>query len=509
MTASALRPPTVVLPRGPAKAASGREPSELVGEMLLDRYRVERLIGEGGMAIVYAGTHTAIDRTVAIKVLRRRYADEPDTVQRFLREARASSVVRHEHVVEVTDFGTTDDGLVFMVMEYLEGDTLAEVLQREGRMPWPRVHGIALQICEALQAAHEAGVVHRDITLRNCLRIRRRSNREYIKILDFGIAKLLAPMQPGVAPADPRRLTSDMDVFGTPEFMSPEQAKRSIDADPRSDIYATGVLLYALLTGRLPFEAGSAAEVMARHIYDEVPPPSRHEPTLPAGVEAVVLRALQKDPNRRFQSMAELGAAIQAIPRDAAGEPAAPAAVSWSSPSIAGTTGLLQRRATRSATGMVLGGLVILGALAFGLRGWLGAEEGPTTTIRAGLLGGGSPDPKPLPKPPAEPLAKPRAEPTANSVVPAAKPFLPSVAPRLSPARTHRVATKESGRAAPARTRATKPSAEPRSPTLVGSSRAALPTTHADERVNDGEHVDAGFRRIDEVKDPFETGRRE
>jgi serine/threonine protein kinase len=164
------------------RAVAGRDPTELIGETLLDRYRVDRLIGKGGMAIVYAGRHTAIDRAVAIKVLRRRYADEPDTVARFLREARASSLVRHEHIVEVTDFGTTEDGLVFMVMEYLEGETLAEVLQREGRMPWSRVHGIALQLCEALHAAHRAGVVHRDITLRNCVRIRRRANREYIKL---------------------------------------------------------------------------------------------------------------------------------------------------------------------------------------------------------------------------------------------------------------------------------------------------------------------------------------
>ncbi|HET6585847.1 MAG TPA: serine/threonine-protein kinase, partial [Nannocystaceae bacterium] len=414
MTASALRPPTVVLARSATRAASGRDPAELVGETLLDRYRVVRLIGEGGMALVYAGTHTAIDRPVAIKVLRRRYADESDTVERFLREARASSVVRHEHVVEVTDFGTTDDGLVFMVMEYLEGETLADILQREGRMPWARVHGIALQICEALHAAHRAGVVHRDVTLRNCVRIRRKANHDYIKLLDFGIAKLMEPRIHGVVRSDPRRLTSDMDVFGTPEFMSPEQAKRSVDADPRSDIYATGVLLYALLTGRLPFEAGSAAEVMSRHIYDDVPPPSLHEPALPLAVEAVVLRALQKDPNQRFQSMSEFCAAIQAIPISAtnAGGTSA-AAASWSSPSVGGTTGLLQRRRVATRPPFLLGGLTALAVIALvGVTGWFSPERDPATpppvVIRATSM------PSPLPSP---------------SV---AMPFLPSKAPKLT-----------------------------------------------------------------------------
>ncbi len=419
MRAAALRPPTIVLTKSTVRSVPGRDPGELIGETLLERYRVERLIGTGGMALVYAGRHTAIDRKVAIKVLRRRFADEPDTVARFLREARASSLVRHEHIVEVTDFGTTDDGLVFMVMEYLEGETLADLLSREGRMPWSRVHGIALQLCDALHAAHRAGIVHRDITLRNCVRIRRGSNREYIKLLDFGIAKLLGPMMiPGVAPSDPRRLTSDMDVFGTPEFMSPEQARRSMDADPRSDVYATGVLLYALLAGRLPFEAGSAAEVMARHIYDDVPPPSLHEPSLPSAVEAVILRALEKRPDRRFQSMAEFAAAIQAIPRDAIGDPTATAASSWSSSTLLGTTGLLQRSRTADRRRVWVGALAVTAALAFGVHGWLTADEAPAPAAASVL---------PAAMLPASGLSA-TSGPTDADV---ATPYLPSTAPRL------------------------------------------------------------------------------
>jgi eukaryotic-like serine/threonine-protein kinase len=426
MRARALRPPTIVLAKSQVRAVAGRDPTELTGETLLGRYRVGRLIGKGGMAVVYAGRHTAIDRAVAIKVLRRRYADEPDTVARFLREARASSLVRHEHIVEVTDFGTTEDGLVFMVMEHLEGETLAEVLQREGRMPWSRVHGIALQLCDALHAAHRAGVVHRDITLRNCVRIRRRANREYIKLVDFGIAKVLGPMMAGVAPSDPRRLTSDMDVFGTPEFMSPEQARRSMDADPRSDVYATGVLLYALLTGRLPFEAGSAAEVMARHIYDDVPPPSLHEPGLPAAVEAVVLRALEKRPDRRFQSMAEFAAAIQAIPREAIGDSAATAAAaSWSAPAISGTTGLLLRRRAADRRRAWLGTIAVLAALGFGVSGWLGDHDAAPAAATSDAV-------VPAAMLPAAMLPAARTPTsTATTSDEHATPYLPSIAPRL------------------------------------------------------------------------------
>jgi len=477
MTQSALRPPTVVLPRGQAKPTSGRNPEELVGQTLLDRYRVERRIGEGGMAIVYAGTHTAIDRPVAIKVLRRRYADEADTVERFLREARASSLVRHEHVVEVTDFGTTDDGIVFMVMEYLEGETLADRLHREGRMPWSRVCGIGMQICDALQAAHRAGVVHRDITLRNCVCIRRSSNREYIKILDFGIAKLMTPMA-GVVPLDPRRLTSDMDVFGTPEFMSPEQAKRSGDADPRSDVYATGVLLYALLTGRLPFAAGSAAEVMSRHIYDDVPPPSLHEPTLPPAVEAVVLRAMEKDPARRFQSMAEFATALQATAR--AGGPLP--GISSSAPTFAGTTGLLHRR--RRRTRLALASLVALAFVGLGVNGWLDRGD-PPPIAPAVQVAGASIIPSPIP------------------VVPVSRAYLPSVAPLLPSPRVR----PEADTVETSAPRASKPVPSKRAPDRA--SRAAKAMPHAEVAARDGgerashEIAPAGYQPIDEVKDPF------
>ena len=292
------------------------DPATLSGTRLLDRYRIDDPIGQGGMALVYAGRHLALDREVAIKVLRQRFAQKQTVVDRFLQEARAASRVRHPHIVEVTDFGSTPDGLVFMVMERLEGETLADTIEREDRLPWPRVRAIALQLCDALQTTHDAGIVHRDISLKNFFRLSRGKNPDFVKVLDFGIARITTS-DDSRAPGTVRRLTSDTQIMGTPEFMSPEQATRSGSVDCRSDIYAMGVVLYAMLTGKLPFSATTAIDMMAKHIYEPVPPPSQHVPELARAIELVVLRALEKDPQHRFQSMAALGHALATIPEDA------------------------------------------------------------------------------------------------------------------------------------------------------------------------------------------------
>jgi len=294
----------------------------LTGRLLLGRYRLERPIGKGGMSVVYAARHVLLGGPVAVKVLRSRFVDDEEAVARFLREAKASARVHHPHVVQVLDFGVTDGGLVFMVMEYLDGENLASTLAREGAMPWPRVRAIALQLCDALQAAHDARVVHRDVTLGNCLRIHREGTTDYVKLLDFGIAKV--PLT-----GDDRRfrLTSEVQVFGTPAFMAPEQARRAADADPRTDIYSMGCLLYALTTGHLPFEGKSLDQVIAQQMYEPAPPPNRWIPTIAPAVAALLLRALEKNPDRRFQSMAELAGAIRAIGPD--GRATAPDRSPW------------------------------------------------------------------------------------------------------------------------------------------------------------------------------------
>jgi eukaryotic-like serine/threonine-protein kinase len=281
-----------------------------LGTCLLDRYRLEEVLGAGGSSVIYRGVHTTIGRTVAIKMLRPELVRNDETVTRFLREGRAACRIRHEHIVEATDFGVTPDGDVFLVMEYLEGEDLADLIEREGALPWPRALAIALQICEAIDAAHQAGVIHRDITLQNCFRVSRERNPDYVKVIDFGIAK----MCDASAPSDEVGVTGNAEIFGTPEYMAPEQVRRSIDADARTDIYALGVVLYALVTGRLPLRGATALDTLVRQIYDAVEPPSRVVPGIPEELEAAILRALAKDPDARFQSMAELARALEAVP---------------------------------------------------------------------------------------------------------------------------------------------------------------------------------------------------
>jgi len=283
----------------------------MLGRSLLGRYRLEAVLGAGGSSVIYRGVHTTIGRTVAIKMLRPELVRNSETVARFLREGRAACRVRHEHVVEATDFGVTPEGDVFLVMEYLEGEDLAELLEREGPLPWPRARAIALQICEAIDAAHAAGVIHRDITLQNCFRVHRERNPDYVKVIDFGIAKMLDGSS---APTDECGVTGNAEIFGTPEYMAPEQVRRAIDADARTDVYALGVVLYALVTGRLPVRGATALDTLVKQIYDDIVPPSRIVAGLPAQLEDVIMRALEKDPDARFPGMAELAAALERVP---------------------------------------------------------------------------------------------------------------------------------------------------------------------------------------------------
>ncbi|MCA9636080.1 MAG: serine/threonine protein kinase, partial [Myxococcales bacterium] len=203
------------LSRAAAKAAASED---LSGEILAERYRLIRQVGRGGMGAVYLAEHTLIGKEVAVKVMGYEHSRRPQDIERFLLEARAASKIRHENIVDITDFGYTDDGLGFLVMEFLEGEDLAVTCKREGRLPWRRALAIALQICAGLGAAHAQGIVHRDMKLENCFRIRRGDNHDFIKLLDFGIAKILRG-DPGtegsVAPA--ADLTLPQERFLTPD----------------------------------------------------------------------------------------------------------------------------------------------------------------------------------------------------------------------------------------------------------------------------------------------------
>jgi serine/threonine-protein kinase len=283
--------------------------TDLAGTVLADRYRIVKKLGEGGMGSVYLAEHTTINKRLAIKVLSPEYSHKQDLVDRFLQEARAASMIEQENVVEITDFGSTPTGSVFFAMEFLNGEDLSSTIKREGPLPWTRVRGVMLQICAALSSAHAAGIIHRDMKPENCYRIRRGSNEDFIKVLDFGIAKVQSDEGDGG-----KGLTRTGMIFGTPEYMSPEQAKGE-KVDHRVDVYAVGVILYELLTGRVPFTADTFMGILTKHMFEAPPAPSMIAPgcDVPDDVEAIILKALQKDREYRFQSMQEFARAIEAV----------------------------------------------------------------------------------------------------------------------------------------------------------------------------------------------------
>ncbi|HET6585606.1 MAG TPA: serine/threonine-protein kinase [Nannocystaceae bacterium] len=280
-----------------------------MGTLLLGRYMVEAKLAQGGTSAVYRGVHESLGRTVAIKVMHRDISRRPDMAKRLLQEGRAMCRIRHENIADVTDFGATLNGDMVLVMEYLEGETLDMLVEREGALPWRRARAIALQICAGTEAAHLAGVIHRDLTLANCMRVPRAGD-DFVKLIDFGIA---CPRDDRPAVVDGPRLTSYTEIFGTPEFMPPEQARSARLADVRSDIYAIGVQLYALVTGRVPFQGPTAMDTLVMQMHDTPVAPSQLVPQLSAAVDRVILRAMAKDPGERYQSIAELVADLREI----------------------------------------------------------------------------------------------------------------------------------------------------------------------------------------------------
>jgi serine/threonine-protein kinase len=277
----------------------------LIGTVLAGRYEVLRRIGEGGMGAVYEAKHALIGKRVAVKVLLEKFHAKSDFVARLLQEARLASSIGHENIVDVTDFGTTDDGRSFVVMEFLDGESLAELERREAPLPIERSLRIARQAASALGAAHAKGIFHRDVKPEN-LYLVRRGDTDFVKVVDFGISKAVKPG--GDDGTDAYRLTHTGLLLGTPLYMSPEQARGDEDLDHRADIWALGVLLYECLTGEVPFRANNYLQIISQVLTHEPASPSRLRPELgiPEAVDAVVMRAMEKDRARRYQTMAEL-----------------------------------------------------------------------------------------------------------------------------------------------------------------------------------------------------------
>jgi len=270
-------------------------------------YRIVRLLGKGGMGAVYLARHPGIGSQVAVKFLHPRFCGDRGHVERFFNEARSVNLIGHENIVKTLDFATTPEGRYYFVMEYLTGASLASLA-----LPVPlAVAGpILLQVCRALQAAHERQIVHRDLKPDNVFLISQMGKKNFVKLVDFGIAKLSDP-QGGAG------LTEAGTLIGTPEYMSPEQAAGRVgEVGRRSDVYSLGVLMYQLATGRVPFRGASTAQTLVAHMQQAPVPPREIDPSIPAGYEAVILKALQKEKKDRWQSMGELGDAIAGCLRE-------------------------------------------------------------------------------------------------------------------------------------------------------------------------------------------------
>ncbi|MGE0326919.1 MAG: serine/threonine protein kinase [Polyangiaceae bacterium] len=287
----------------------------LIDTLIAGRYRVVRRLGEGGMGEVYLAMHEAIEKKVALKVLRPEYSAKADIVTRFQQEAISASRIKHPNVLEIFDFGQLDTGAFYLAMEFLEGHDLADELQRVVVLTPQDGIRIALQICRALSAAHTKGVVHRDMKPENVFLQRVADGEEIVKIVDFGIAQLRSNEEAEKAQPTRRRLTKTGMIFGTPEYMSPEQAAGK-KADQRVDIYATGIILYEMFTGAVPFTGETFMAVLAAHLNDSPPPMRMIAPDLQISpeLEAVIMRALAKKPDERFQSMSEMAQALMGTP---------------------------------------------------------------------------------------------------------------------------------------------------------------------------------------------------
>jgi serine/threonine-protein kinase len=279
----------------------------LIGQIVGDRYRVLRKIGEGGMGEVYLAEHIYIEKKVALKLLRAEVLSNPEAVARFRQEARSASSIGHENIIEIDDFGALPDGRVYMAMEYLEGKALNDLLSG-GPLPLPRALDILIHVGRGLAAAHAKGITHRDMKPHNVFVVQR-DGRDIPKILDFGIAKVTHA-------SGGQSLTIQGSIFGTPEYMAPEQAMGG-KMDHRVDIYAMGIILYEVFCGRVPFKADSVMGILMMQIGTPPTPPAEMAAqtgrVCPPALAAIIERAIQKNPADRFQTMNELVAALVAV----------------------------------------------------------------------------------------------------------------------------------------------------------------------------------------------------
>jgi eukaryotic-like serine/threonine-protein kinase len=329
-----------------------------VGAIIDGRYKVETVLGEGGMGVVYRCSHTIIGKKLALKVLRADLARDGEVTERFLNEAKSASAIGNPHIIDISDFGQLPDGSTYFVMEFLTGQSLTAAVHA-GPMPEPRLLGIARQLGEALGAAHTAGIVHRDLKPDNIFLIERGAEKDFVKILDFGIAKVSTSAG---------KLTRAGAVFGTPHYMSPEQAA-GVEVDHRGDVYSLGIILYELSTGKVPFDSDNFMGVLTQHMYKPLTPPRQlvaNPEMLSAGLEAVIVKCLAKRPEHRYQSMAEVVADVDRLLAGAAPGAARGRHEDFSMPAGYFDDALPGMPRRRSNTALIAAGLVLLAGVGFG-----------------------------------------------------------------------------------------------------------------------------------------------
>jgi eukaryotic-like serine/threonine-protein kinase len=427
------------------------------GQILAGKFRIERVLGQGGMGIVVAATHLQLDERVALKFLLPEALRNPEAVERFAREARAAVKIKSEHVARVSDVGTLESGSPYMVMEYLHGEDLASYVRRNGAAAVPEAVEFLLQACEAIAEAHALGIVHRDLKPANLFVTRRVDGSPCIKVLDFGISKLTVPgAGPGGSPE--LGMTKTHSIMGSPLYMSPEQMSSTRNVDMRTDIWALGVILYETLTGRVPFDAETMPQLCGMILQDPPRPLRSLRPDLPESLEAVVLHCLEKNREHRFANVADLafalapfGGAVAQRSADrisrvlgAAGIPSSPVAVASAASLRAGSSTNTNfggsGESKKSRAPLVLA-LVTVAAVLGGL-GWfathrhsaLDSAAEPLTSKPALAVAVEAAPPVPTPAPPPAPVVVPDSTSVAPPAVPSPKPAVGAAHVRPKPA---------------------------------------------------------------------------
>ncbi|HVU03163.1 MAG TPA: serine/threonine-protein kinase [Polyangiaceae bacterium] len=434
------------------------------GQVLDGKYRIKRLIGEGGMGAVFEGENVKIQRRVAIKVVHAAYASNSGVMARFQREAQAAGRIGNDHILEVLDLGELPDGSHYMVLEFLDGEPLSKRIETRGRMDPRELAPLAIQMLKGLGAAHGAGIIHRDLKPDNIFLLKEKAGvQDFVKIIDFGISKF-QPLSGG----DGMKMTSTGAVMGTPYYMSPEQASGNNQIDARSDLYAVGVILYEAVTGRVPFDGDTFNQLMFKIVLQDAPPPMEVVPDLDPAFASIVMKAMVRDVAGRFQTADEFSQALKAwlekgadvhVPvatRGDASIPGVPVGAfgkTGQNPSLtqgggSRTGGAVQPRATggtwaasqpgvppqppgsqKLVVGAIAGGLALLAAIVGGVVMFRGksAEQPPGPPTPAAVAPP-APSPPPAPKPvevapaPRPVEAAPAPKPAETAAVPAPKP---------------------------------------------------------------------------------------